>query len=256
MVWRKDQTGLYLKNRKVQVQGNVSMEKVSESEEFIFWDRELSMQGEFAEFTKKRINMNTRHEEYPSGLIDPLFPLMEKYFPDETPYKVIELGSGPLSTLGHGVDKGVLDVMAVDPLADEFGMLYKKHKVTDFPIKPVRGSGETLDELFPNESFHLAYVRNALDHTVDIMLSLKNLVRTVKTNGFIILSHIVREGSRENWSEAHQWDLELTSNGLVAFDPNGGEFQLQKSNDLEFVHVYYESVYLSRWMNTIFKKTS
>ena len=231
-----------------------ALKSISDSEELKFWDQELSQEGQFPEFMKKRVDPQLWHKEYPFTLIDPLISLMEKEFPEEAPYKFIELGSGPLSSLAYGVDKGIIKVDAVDILADEYVNLYKKHGILDFPIKPIQGSGERLHELYPRESFHCAYVRNALDHTQDIVLSFKNLVSRVKKNGFIILSHSVREGSSQNWSEAHKWDLELTDNGFVAFDSKGREFQLQKGNEVEYMHIYYDSVHLTRWMNIIFRK--
>jgi hypothetical protein len=230
-------------------------DNASNSEELTFWDQELSLTGEYSDQIKKSMDPDLWHEAYPFSLINPLLPLMEKEFPEEAPFRFIEIGSGPLSTLAYGAGKGIIKVEAVDVLADQYHMLYRKHGISDYPIKPVQGSGETLHELYPKESFHCAYVRNALDHTQDIMLSFRNIVSAVKANGFIILSHFVREGSNENWSDAHKWDLELTSNGFMAFDSRGEEYHLQKNNNVEFVHVYYDSIYLNRWMNVIFKKT-
>lgn len=224
------------------------------NEELAFWDSELSLKGRFAEFTKKRIDHKQRKEEFPTGVFDATVPLLEQHFGAKRPFKCIELGSGPLSNLAYGVDTGLLDVTAVDVLADDYKYLYEKYGLLDFPIKPVPGGGETLADLFEKESFHYAYARNALDHTEDIVLSFRNLVSLTKKNGYIILQHFVREGSKNDWSDTHQWDIELTSNGLVAFNSRGQEFSLQKDCSLEFSMVSYRSVEFDRWLEIVLKR--
>lgn len=233
---------------------NCEQNKKAQNEELSFWDNELSLKGHYAEYTKRRIDPEQRKEEFPSSLFEPLMPLLEQKFPNSKPFKVIELGSGPISSLAYGVDKGLIEVTAVDILADEYKALYEKYGLLDFPIKPIQGRGETLAELFQKESFHCAHIRNALDHTQDIVRSFNNVVSLVKRNGYIILLHSVREGSLQKWSESHRWDLELTVNGLVAFNREGQEFQLQRNCNLEFSHVSYSSVELERWLDIVFKR--
>jgi len=61
-----------------------------------FWDRELSLEGEFKDFIMKRIDPVKRREEYPSGYFDRFMTILDRRFPGSRPFKVIELGSGPL----------------------------------------------------------------------------------------------------------------------------------------------------------------
>jgi SAM-dependent methyltransferase len=227
---------------------------MAQEEEFDFWDKELSLTGHFAEFTKKRIDPKVWKEEFPSNYFELLIPMLDKEFPGESPFKVVELGSGPVSNLAYGVEQGMIDVKAVDILADRYRALYQKHDLLDFPVKPIQGCGEDLATLFKRESFHCAFAQNALDHTHDIVLSFNNLVSLVKKGGFIILQHAVREGSFQNWSPSHRWDLELSGDGFVAYDSEGKEFQLQRQADLEFVLVYYSSFELGRMLNVVFRR--
>ncbi|OGW37108.1 MAG: hypothetical protein A2Y97_02405 [Nitrospirae bacterium RBG_13_39_12] len=225
------------------------------NEELNFWDTELSLKGKFGEFTKKRIDPKQRKEEFPTLIFDAVLPLLDEHFgASGRPFKCVELGSGPLSNLAYGVDAGLIDVTAVDILAEGYGHLYEKYNLLDYPVKPISGSGEVLTDLFEGETFHCAYARNSLDHTQDILLSFKNLVSLVKRNGYIILQHFVREGSRSDWNNTHQWDLELTANGFVAFNSKGEEFQLQKGCNVEFSYVFYRSVEIDRWMDIVLKK--
>jgi SAM-dependent methyltransferase len=151
-------------------------------------------------------------------------------------------------------DRGWLEVTAVDILADAYEDLYRKYCLLEFPIKPIRGSGESLSEMFDGESFHCAYVRNALDHTHDIMRSFHNLVGLVRRGGYLILQHIVREGSKENWSGIHGWDIDLSTNGLIAYVSKGQEYRLLQDSDLEFSFVHYNCAELNGWVECVFKK--
>ncbi len=223
-------------------------------EEISFWDRELSLEGEYKDFIMKRIDPVRRREEYPSGIFDRLTTILDGRFPGSRPFKVIELGSGPLSTLAHGVDKGDIEVHAVDILADSYADLYKKYNLLDFPVKPVSGTGESLSEIFERASFHCAYVRNALDHTFDIVRSFNNLVSLVKKGGYIVLQHNVREGSGGNWKGIHGWDLDFNEHGLIASNSIGQEFRLQQNADMELSIVHYSSIELDRWVECVFKK--
>jgi len=225
------------------------------NEELHFWDMELSLKGKFEEFTRRRINPDQRKGEFPNLLFDAVLPLLDQHFgASGRPFKCIELGSGPLSNLAYGVDAGLIDVTAVDILAEGYRHLYEKYNLSDYPIKPISGSGESLTDLFGKETFHCAYARNSLDHTQDILLSFRNLVSLIKKDGYIILQHFVREGSKSDWDHSHQWDLELTTNGVVAFNSKGQEFQLQKSCTIEFSFVLYRSLEMDRWMDIVFKK--
>lgn len=224
------------------------------NEELDFWERELSLQGDFGHILKKRIERASRKEEFPVTIFDAIVPRLQEKFPGQKPFKCIELGSGPLSNLAYGVDAGILDVVAVDSLAEEYARLYKKYGLLDYPIKPVRGDGESLSGLFAGGSFHCAYVRNALDHTQDIMLSFRNLVSLVMKDGYVVLQHTLREGSRQNWSDAHGWDLEMDSDGLIAINSTGEKFCLQKDAPVEFSLIYYSAVEMDRWMDVVFKK--
>jgi len=225
-------------------------------EELSFWDAELSLKGQYAEFTRKRINPLQRKEEFPTAIFDRIIPLLEQRFGPARPFKCVEIGSGPVSNLAYGVDIGLLDVTAVDPLAEEYARLYEKYHLEDYPVKPVAGCGEILDRMFGEETFHCAYARNALDHTRDIQKTFRNLVYVTKTGGYVILQHAVREGSRNKWAELHHWDLDLVSTGLVAIDRKGRAIPLMAGCPVEFAIVTYQSVEHARWMDVVLKKVA
>ena len=69
-------------------------------QELAFWDLELSLQGPYAEFTKKRLDPLFRKEDFPTSMFDAIVPLLEQRFGSVRPFKCIELGMGPCLKLG------------------------------------------------------------------------------------------------------------------------------------------------------------
>lgn len=201
-----------------------------EKEEMHFWDKELSLKGKFTKYIMRRLDPKLRKEDFPEKLLELSF----RSFSGEQPYQVLELGSGPLSTLAYGVDIGLIEVVAIDPLADAYASLYKKYNIMNFPIKPIQGAGEALNI---SKKFHCAFAINSLDHTTDIVKSFNNLVMSVRMGGCVILQHHIKEGSYQRWSESHKWDLDVDNDQLIANDRNGNKYILTTNLKIVFLNV-------------------
>ena len=225
----------------------------SAQEELGFWSEELSLDGNFADVLRGRVEKSRRKEEFPAFL-DPILPILQARFQLTGPARCIEIGSGPLSTLSWGVDAGVLDVTALDVLADEYAVLLERAGIEDFPVRPRNLGAEDICEHYSDESFHLAFARNSLDHTLDVPRAFDNLVRVLRPDGLLVLQHHVNEGSRQNWSDSHQWNLDMVSGPLTATKRSGESFTLFPRADPEPVLVSYRSYVLDGWMDLAFRK--
>jgi hypothetical protein len=122
-------------------------------------------------------------------------------------------------------------------------------------VRPLAGAGETLDELLEPGTFHLAFCRNALDHTDDLPRCLDNLVELLVPDGVLYLQHHVEEGSNREWSDSHNWDLSFHA-GLRATDRTGRRTQLTPRDDLELVHLNYRAPVLDGWVDAVYRKVS
>src|SRR5436190_23493678 len=76
---------------------------------------------------------------------------------------ILDVGAGPLTTLGYRYPGKTLTIVPVDPLADEYDRLLSDARL-DPPIRTIRVAGEALAEHFGSRAFDIAYATNALDH--------------------------------------------------------------------------------------------
>ena len=181
------------------------------------WDRAISYESTFWEdwlATKSFEDV----EEYEKRL-DPESPLEEElitdlfgHLPDET-ILILDVGAGPLTTLGKTYPGKKVDITAVDALAAEYDRILSGAGVTP-PVRTQLCHGERLLETFTPSSFHIAYAANALDHSYDPILVIRNMLAVVKTAGFVVLSHRRNEAESKRYLGLHQWN----------FDHRGGRF--------------------------------
>ena len=159
-----------------------------------------------------------------------------------------------MSTLAWGVEQGLLEVSAVDVLAEQYARLHEAHNYPPYPVRPVAGSAENLFDHFEEQSFHLAYVSNALDHTDDCPSVFDALVRATMHSGAVVLQHHLNEGTRQDWSDSHKWNLDLGGKWLEATNRDGEVFELSNRPDLELTYLNYRSNLLDGWIDIVFRK--
>ena len=136
--------------------------------------------------------------------------------------RVLDVGSGPLSHVGTVSEQWRIDLVAVDPLADEYRALFEEFGLAWDVGAPRRGEAETLADAFPEDSFDLVYCRNALDHARDPLLGIRQMVRVCKAGGAVFLAHASNEGTKQCYRGLHQWDLCPRDDGdLVICAPGG-----------------------------------
>lgn len=124
----------------------------------------------------------------------------------------LDIGSGPFSRCGVKTDKSILKIQAMDPLAAAYDMLKEKHGIAT-PIVPETGLVEIVDELYPEESFHIVHMSNALDHCFDPLTGIKKMLYITKTGGKLILRHNENEAEHAHYKGLHQWNIHLTKSG-------------------------------------------
>jgi len=148
-------------------------------------------------------------EEYRARLdLDAPFPEhLERLVADVagTP-RVLDVGSGPLTAVGLRREAGDLELVAVDPLADWYAVLYERYGVRP-RVRPTVGGGETVAERFPADSFDLVHARNCIDHSADPLRAIDQMLQVVKPGRCVYLEHAVDEGRNEGYRGLHQWNF-------------------------------------------------
>jgi SAM-dependent methyltransferase len=133
---------------------------------------------------------------------------------------ILDVGAGPASTVGHRFGETALEVVAVDPLADRYDRLLDDAGLVP-PVRTEALDGERLLERFGPDRFDIAYSRNALDHAVDPVLIVEQMVAVVRRGGHVLLRHARNEAVHQDYVQLHQWN----------FDERDGDFIVWRGDE-------------------------
>jgi len=131
----------------------------------------------------------------------------------DDPLRVLDVGSGPLTSVGKRLGRRKVLVTPVDALADKYNAILDEYGIKP-PIRTIACAGEELVNLFAPRTFHVAYCRNALDHMIDPPKVLTAMWTVIKPDGWVVLEHYQNEGVFEAGRGLHQWNLEVDGDQL------------------------------------------
>jgi SAM-dependent methyltransferase len=130
---------------------------------------------------------------------------------------ILDVGAGPVTWLGFRYPGKTLEIVPVDPLADEYDRLLRDANL-DPPIRTIRVAGEALLEHFGSRRFDIAYATNALDHSADPLTIISNMVAVVRTGGIVLLRHKRNEGESARYGGLHQWNFDAIDGSLLVWN--------------------------------------
>ena len=131
---------------------------------------------------------------------------------------LIDVGAGPLSTLGTRAPGKRVRLTAVDPLAERYDEVLAARGITPL-VRTQPCAGEQLLERFKPNMFDLAFSENALDHAAEPLAVIANMVALVRPGGFVVLNHVPNEGQREGYGTLHQWNFAERDGRCVLWRP-------------------------------------
>lgn len=178
-------------------------------EEVAFWDEWLRTQGgTWPEDFHSRIDSQQRLPD----LIENA--LLNKGVAPGSSITILDLGSGPLTSVGVASDHYDVTVTPVDPLADHYRSLLEKHRIVA-PVLPQKGEAEKLDCLFPPQTFDVVWARNSLDHSYDPLLCIYQAYRVLRTGGIMIIVFHPNEADQGNYQGLHNWNFDIRNGSFV-----------------------------------------
>jgi SAM-dependent methyltransferase len=133
---------------------------------------------------------------------------------------VLDVGAGPLTSLGYRYPGKTLTIVPVDPLADEYERLLRDAGLEP-PVRTISVAGEDLLEHFGSRTFDVAYADNSLDHSADPLAIISNMVALVRPGGAVILRHKRNEGESARYGGLHQWNFDAVGNNLIVWNSAG-----------------------------------
>jgi SAM-dependent methyltransferase len=187
-------------------------------EELRFWEDALREEGRrwIRSEYQQRTNPNLELQEELKRLIQA---------PVGAAVRLLDVGAGPLTRLGKKWEGRTLQIVPVDPLAEQYTALLARLGLR--PLVPTQpGHGEKLLEMFEKNSFDLAYASNSLDHSYDPMLAITQMFAVVKPHCYVYLWHFARVGTTEGFQGLHQWDFDIKHGDLILSNGRGTRHSL------------------------------
>jgi SAM-dependent methyltransferase len=132
--------------------------------------------------------------------------------------RILDVGSGPLTTVGTRWPGRRVSITPVDPLADRYNEMLAEFGITP-PARPIKGDAERLAELLPHGSFDLACATNSLDHAYDPVRAIRQMLRVVKPGGHVVLDHRADEGELMRYTALHQWNFRADDGRFIIWRP-------------------------------------
>ncbi len=119
--------------------------------------------------------------------------------------KIADIGSGPMMTY-NTLDITKQKVTPIDPLADVYNHLNIKYR-TGYPFKCIKGFGESLNDMFGEDYFHMVIAQNAIDHSSSPKDFVDNMYNVLKPDGFLLISGFINEGRMKGRVGLHKHDM-------------------------------------------------
>lgn len=133
--------------------------------------------------------------------------------------RVLDVGAGPVTVLGHAAPAdAAVEIIATDPLADAYARIHARHGLNS-PNTTRFAFAEYLSAHFEPESFDIAHCRNALDHAIDPMTGLIEMLRVVKPGGLVVLEHARNEAETQGYSGFHHHNFDVREGRFVIWQP-------------------------------------
>jgi len=167
--------------------------------------------------------METKGAEWPEDFIErqsygrPFSQYLRSLISERSHLKVLDVGAGPLTTLGTQFPDAEIELRACDPLATIYNELLDRHGI-DPPVRTEFALAEELSAFFPLNHFDLVHCQNALDHSADPLRGIQQMVKVCSEGGFVQLSHHRNEAEREAYAGFHQHNFDVESGRFVIWN--------------------------------------
>lgn len=168
--------------------------------------------------------VSTRGGRWPeefAARLDPATPLDDwivRYLdPDQAEVAILDVGAGPMTSLGKAWAGHAVRVTAVDALADDYDRILRQSGITP-PVRTERCDTERLLERFPRDHFDLSHARNTLDHSYDPIEAIRQMIAVTKPGGHVLTSHFANEAEGGDYTGLHQWNFCVDDDDLIIWN--------------------------------------
>lgn len=176
--------------------------------EMDFWSRWVERRGlEWPEEFKERTS--------PKPLVPWLATLLPAIAKDRA--SILDVGAGPITKLGHFIEGREVEFVAVDPLALQYEAILRKFTIEP-PCTTQLAFAEDLTARFERDYFDLVCCTNSLDHAIEPVWGLLEMIQVARVGGFVYLGHRRNEAEFEGYSGFHQWNFDAREGAFVIWN--------------------------------------
>ena len=134
---------------------------------------------------------------------------------------VLDVGSGPLTKVGHQSPEDIqITVYTCDPLAPAYIKAFSEQGIK-IPNPPTFALAEYLSAFYPPASMDIITCNNALDHVIDPIRAINEMLRVVKVGGILLCSHRRNEGQKASYTGLHQFNIDTEAGQAILWNPLG-----------------------------------
>jgi SAM-dependent methyltransferase len=179
--------------------------------------------------------MGTKGLRWPTDLsrrLDPDWPLQDRlrehlHVAPGAPIAILDVAAGPLTFIGKKWDNHSIRIDPVDVLAPYFKELLAEHNITPL-IETKYATIEELSNYVPHNEYDLVVCRNALDHAINPMEGIREMLKLVKPGCFVLLHHHRNEAINQRYDQLHQWNFDAVDGRFVIGNGNGVKWDVNK----------------------------
>lgn len=164
-------------------------------------DHEIAFWKDFVK-TDRFINGWLSNEKTPE-----LNDLVYMFLKGQPEAKVLDCGSGVVSIL-HGTVKES-NLTSADLLGHQYNEIFDYAKYGLVMPLP-----RACEDLMFTDLYDVVHISNAIDHSQQPDIAYQKMLQAVKPGGFLIVQGFVNEGTHEDWTGFHNWNLDVTFGNL------------------------------------------
>ena len=146
--------------------------------------------------------------------------------------RILDVGAGPLSTLGNECRGRPVELIPTDLLAPAYDRTLDDLGVQP-PVRTRHAAAEQLTRHFALEFFDLVHCSNALDHAQNPFVALVSMLSVVKRGHAVVITTRVNESKTMQGTGMHRYDLFADAREHFILSPADGTRALDVTAVLE-----------------------
>lgn len=186
--------------------------------ELSFWQQWFETRGlDWPQDYAFRLQYKSQIQDYLAQYLDP----------KKKEIKILDVGSGPLTVLGKMLGTKYLNISMTDALGDHYCDLLTRYKIPTMR-RPYKCRMEYLTNLLGYEGFDLVHAQNCVDHSVNPLMAINQMILCARFGGVVYLRHQLNEATAESYQGLHQWDFSLDQKGEMIAQTRGQTYAIQR----------------------------